>query len=59
MVAALGHSKDYSLKQYLLFAEKLQAKAKVSLAFLFDTLQVAREMKGKSKERKWKEKNGL
>ncbi|KAF8024675.1 hypothetical protein BT93_F1756 [Corymbia citriodora subsp. variegata] len=28
MVAALGHSKDYSLKQYLLFVEKLQAKAK-------------------------------
>lgn len=30
MGAALGHSKDYSLKQYLLFADKLQAKAKVS-----------------------------
>ncbi|KAJ4701567.1 DNA binding protein [Melia azedarach] len=28
MEAALGHSKDYSLKQYLLFADKLQAKAK-------------------------------
>ncbi|KAK9215820.1 hypothetical protein WN944_007826 [Citrus x changshan-huyou] len=28
MWAALGHSKDYSLKQYLLFADKLQAKAK-------------------------------
>ncbi|KAL9450192.1 hypothetical protein AB3S75_012009 [Citrus x aurantiifolia] len=28
MGAALGHSKDYSLKQYLLFADKLQAKAK-------------------------------
>ncbi|KAL3734972.1 hypothetical protein ACJRO7_024176 [Eucalyptus globulus] len=28
MVAALGHSKDYSLKQYLRFVEKLQAKAK-------------------------------
>ncbi|XP_028797247.1 uncharacterized protein LOC114752673 [Neltuma alba] len=26
--AALGNSKDYSLKQYLLFASKLQAKAK-------------------------------
>ncbi len=30
MVAALGNSKDYSLKQYLLFANKLQTKAKVS-----------------------------
>ncbi|KAI4375076.1 hypothetical protein MLD38_012987 [Melastoma candidum] len=28
MEAALGHSKDYSLKQYLLFVEKLQKKAK-------------------------------
>lgn len=28
MVAALGNSKDYTLKQYLLFTEKLQAKAK-------------------------------
>ncbi|XP_024951575.2 uncharacterized protein LOC102610556 isoform X3 [Citrus sinensis] len=28
MGAALGHSKDYSLRQYLLFADKLQAKAK-------------------------------
>ncbi|KAL5777542.1 hypothetical protein ACOSP7_010468 [Xanthoceras sorbifolium] len=28
MEAALGNSKDYSLKQYLLFANKLQAKAK-------------------------------
>ncbi|KAK9097109.1 hypothetical protein Sjap_022606 [Stephania japonica] len=28
MVAVLGHSKDYSLKQYLAFAEKLQLKAK-------------------------------
>ena len=33
MGAALGHSKDYSLKQYLLFADKLQAKAKVSDIF--------------------------
>lgn len=30
MAAALGNSKDYSLKQYLLFADKLQTKAKVS-----------------------------
>ncbi|KAK4571812.1 hypothetical protein RGQ29_030281 [Quercus rubra] len=30
MVAALGNSKDYSLKQYLLFANKLQTKAKMS-----------------------------
>ncbi|KAL5988308.1 hypothetical protein ACLOJK_036071 [Asimina triloba] len=28
MVAAIGNSKDYSLKQYLFFAEKLQNKAK-------------------------------
>jgi len=28
MEAALGNSKDYSLKQYLLFADKLQTKAK-------------------------------
>ncbi|KAG2692435.1 hypothetical protein I3843_08G053500 [Carya illinoinensis] len=28
MAAALGNSKDYSLKQYLLFADKLQTKAK-------------------------------
>ncbi|KAB1203946.1 hypothetical protein CJ030_MR8G001940 [Morella rubra] len=28
MVAVLGNSKDYSLKQYLLFADKLQSKAK-------------------------------
>ncbi|XP_068340887.1 uncharacterized protein [Pyrus communis] len=28
MVAALGNSKDYTLKQYLLFANKLQEKAK-------------------------------
>ncbi|KAL6212332.1 hypothetical protein ACLB2K_017552 [Fragaria x ananassa] len=28
MEAALGNSKDYSLKQYLLFADKLQKKAK-------------------------------
>ncbi|GLT41208.1 hypothetical protein SLA2020_152890 [Shorea laevis] len=28
MEAALGNSKDYSLKQYLLFVDKLQAKAK-------------------------------
>lgn len=30
MVAALGNSKDYTLKQYLIFANKLQEKAKVS-----------------------------
>jgi hypothetical protein len=29
MVAALGNAKEYTLKQYLAFAEKLQAKAKV------------------------------
>lgn len=28
MVAALGNSKDYTLKQYILFVDKLQAKAK-------------------------------
>lgn len=30
MVAVLGNSKEYTLKQYLVFAERLQAKAKVS-----------------------------
>jgi hypothetical protein len=34
MEAALGNSKDYSLKQYLLFADKLQTKAKVSECLL-------------------------
>ncbi|XP_031372510.1 uncharacterized protein LOC116187722 isoform X3 [Punica granatum] len=33
MEAALGSSKDYSLKQYMLFVEKLQAKAKASDIF--------------------------
>lgn len=28
MIAALGNSKEYTLKQYLLFAEKLQEKSK-------------------------------
>ncbi|KAL6998532.1 hypothetical protein U1Q18_008661 [Sarracenia purpurea var. burkii] len=28
MVAALGNSKNYTLKQYLVFVDKLQAKAK-------------------------------
>ncbi|KAL5699678.1 hypothetical protein ACHQM5_030549 [Ranunculus cassubicifolius] len=32
MVAALGNSKDYTLKQYLVFAKKLQEKLKVGLA---------------------------
>ena len=31
MEAALGNSKDYSLKQYIKFADKLQTKAKVRL----------------------------
>jgi len=35
MEAALGNSKDYSLKQYLKFVDKLQMKAKV----LFCALQ--------------------
>jgi hypothetical protein len=34
MEAALGNSKDYSLKQYLLFADKLQTKAKVGECLL-------------------------
>lgn len=34
MEAALGNAKDYSLKQYLLFADKLQTKAKVSECLL-------------------------
>lgn len=29
MVAALGNSKDYTLKQYLVFVNKLQDKSKV------------------------------
>jgi hypothetical protein len=37
MVAALGNAKEYTLKQYLAFAEKLQAKAKVC-AFEFTCL---------------------
>lgn len=41
MEAALDHSKDYSLKQYLLFADKLQAKAKVSdNFFLFLNIRI-------------------
>ena len=32
MEAVFGHSKDYSLKQYLAFATKLQNRAKVSHA---------------------------
>jgi hypothetical protein len=34
MVAALGNAKEYTLMQYLAFAEKLQAKAKVWLLHL-------------------------
>lgn len=30
MVAAIGNSKDYTLKQYLVLVDKLQAKSKVS-----------------------------
>lgn len=33
MVAALGNAKDYTLKQYLVFVDKLQAKAKVRFSF--------------------------
>lgn len=33
MEAALGSSKDYSLKQYLVLTEKLQGKAKVGFPF--------------------------
>jgi len=35
MQAALGNSKDYTLKQYLIFANKLQEKAKVLLIIVF------------------------
>lgn len=35
MEAALGSSKDYTLKQYLVFANKLQEKAKVLLFYTF------------------------
>ncbi|KAF5746751.1 hypothetical protein HS088_TW06G00925 [Tripterygium wilfordii] len=41
MVAALGHSKDYTLKQYLLFVDKLQTKAKVSFFFFFVVVLMA------------------
>lgn len=34
MVAALGNAKEYTLKQYLAFAEKLQTKSKVLLLHL-------------------------
>lgn len=34
MEAVLGNSKDYTLKQYLLFVDKLQTKSKVSFIFL-------------------------
>lgn len=33
MIAALGNLKEYTLKQYLLFAEKLQRKSTVGLFF--------------------------
>lgn len=36
MEVALGNSKDYSLKQYLLFATKLQDKAKVNYLVSLD-----------------------
>jgi hypothetical protein len=35
MQAALGNSKDYMLKKYLIFANKLQEKAKVLLFYVF------------------------
>ena len=35
MVAAIGSSKDYTLKQYLVFVDKLQAKAKVGFFSFF------------------------
>lgn len=31
MIAALGNAKQYSVKQYLALAEKLQSKAKVNI----------------------------
>lgn len=34
MEAVLGNSKEYTLKQYLLFVDKLQTKSKVSFVFL-------------------------
>lgn len=33
MMAAMGNVKEYTLKQYLAFAEKLQTKAKVYLTY--------------------------
>lgn len=39
MEGALGNSKDYSLKQYLLFVTKLQDKAKVRRLFFIMSSQ--------------------
>lgn len=38
MVAALGGVKDYSMKVYLLFAEKLQVKSKVKMSLSSDII---------------------
>jgi len=38
MVAALGGVKDYSMKVYLLFAEKLQVKSKVKMFLSSDVI---------------------
>jgi 3-methyladenine DNA glycosylase/8-oxoguanine DNA glycosylase len=38
MVAALGGVKDYSMKVYLLFAEKLQVKSKVKMSLSSDVI---------------------
>ncbi|XP_077233928.1 DNA binding protein isoform X2 [Tasmannia lanceolata] len=35
MVAAIGNSKEYTLKQYIIFSEKLQKKAKLYLVMVF------------------------
>lgn len=42
MEAALGSSKDYSLKQYLLFVDRIQCKSKVGeISFYFIILYVS------------------
>lgn len=40
MEAAIGNSKDYTLKSYVIFVKKLQAKAEVGLHFLLSIVIV-------------------
>lgn len=40
LLATLGNAKEYTLKQYLSFADKLQKKAKVTvIIYLFGNLE--------------------